>query len=237
MALTKTKFIQQPINDPACFGAAAAMATGKTLEDFKAFVGRDSRLDQKGFTFQEVSGWLASHNMTFTPLASISNHQTHEEFPGVELKATIDADTMQVLEGYADQLGCSVESAVNGILTRALTQYGARTREGYRYVAPVGHDLSKYSGGYVHYVLTMDSPAIVVVLSDSETDHALYWDGALLWDPSFSEPQNPVRLGNYKVAAWLPVGEFSGVRITPDYNGIILDKDTAGDCAALLQNI
>lgn len=225
MPLTKTDFVQQPENDPSCFGCAAAMAAGKSLADFKAFIGRDSNLDRKGYSYQEVTAWLLDNGMGFTPLGYLSNHQVCEEVPGVELKVTIDADTNKVLEGYAEQLGMALDGAVNGILTRALTQYGARSREGYRYTAPVGHDFSKYSGGFIHYAITMDSPAIVVVLENIDIDHALYWDGSLLWNPNLPEHKNPVYLSDYKVAAWFSVGKFTAPRIVPNPSGILVEGE------------
>lgn len=223
--LSKTEFVQQPPGDPSCFACAAAMAAGKTLEDFKQFIGRDSNLDRKGYSHKECAAFLLENNMCFSPMGYVYNNQIVEEVPGVELKATIDADTMQVLTGYAEQLGMSVEAAVNGILTRALTKYGARTREGYRYVKAQGHAGKKFGEGFLQYIIAMSSSAIVLTDSYGDFDHALYWDGSLLWDSAVDVTLNPVSLDNYNIVAWMPVGSFSDHAITPMPNGILYDEE------------
>lgn len=208
--LTKTVFVKQSPKDPACFGAVAAMAVGSSLEDFKLFIGRDSNEDQKPYSLKEVARWLFYHDMTFTPGGYLYNHVVYEECPGVELKVTIDADIMQILNDYAEQLEMSLETAVNGLLCRVLQDCGAKTRQGFRYLAPSGYGASFFQKqiGYLKYVVPINQPAIVAVKSSADFDHALYWDGALLWDSARPEEDNPVSLDEYTVYAWHPIGKF-----------------------------
>jgi hypothetical protein len=220
MPLTKTAFVQQPVSSPSCFGCAAAMAAGVTLEDFVAVIGRDATRDRKGYSLKEVSQFLMSQDMTFVPAGFLYNVIEKEEVPGAMLNVKIDADTLEVLEGYAEKIGMSVDAAVNGILTRALTKHGARSREGYRYV-----DTAGYPGGEIHnkfkttghlkYVSNLRTPAIVVTKTNSESNHAVYWDGQFLWDSAIPEICNPVPIEKYTVVAWHQVGRFEHQSISP----------------------
>lgn len=52
--------------------------------------------------------------------------------------------------------------------------------------------------------LSTSQPAYVVVdLPGYSAPHAIFWDGARVWDPQFSEPG--ATLQNYKIVSWTPL--------------------------------
>lgn len=203
--LSKTTHIYQG-KKPACLAAAAVMATGGSLSEFEAVTGKSAP-----YNLKDVSCWLLSRGYGFTPGAYVKHAVTVEELPGVELRAVIDADLLAVLKDYAEQLGMNLDGAVNGLLHKALSMVGAKSRQGFRYIKHSGPNMAGFfskSTGTVNYSIQSKQPAIVIVQGDTDSDHALYWDGAFLWDPAKQEHDNPVNTDSYQVFSWMPVSQF-----------------------------
>lgn len=224
--LTKTVFVPQG-KKPACFAAAAAMATGDTLAAVEAFLEKEG-----SYSVRDVVRWLLYRGYCLLPGAYTKSRVLVEECPGVELKAVIDADLMEVLQGYAESLDMDLSCVVNGLLHKAMKDYGAKTRQGHRYMSSAGPTVSRFferSTGIVEYVVSSQTPALVIVNGDADTDHALYWDGAFLWDPAKPEADNPVSQEDYMVFAWLPISGFSDDGNLEGWPPSIINKHTEGE--------
>ena len=219
MPLTKAKHIQQAPGDPACFAAAACMATGRTLEEFKAFIGRDSIDSGVAYNQRDVAAWLHHNDMAFNPGAFITNVVWVAELPSEDVTLALDRGLVEALRDMADRRRDNIATIVNAILGEYMQRQGYELKSGERFVMAAGYDwrdlqaTMQKTEGLLQYSININLPAIIItrpqLLEQRVNHHALYWDGAHAWDSARHPDLNPVDLEDYRVLGWHPVGRYS----------------------------
>jgi hypothetical protein len=189
------------------------MATGHSLKNYLSYF--DDEADAK--TLAGVARWLFHNNMIFAPVGYFGRVVVREAFPGVILNVTIDEPVMQGLHVIAKEMGRTLDTVVNDLLSRGIGGFDTRGHGGYRFYHNIGFspDEIGVTKGIVNLTVPIEQPAIIAVSTDNKSNnHALYWDGAMLWDPARQAHDNPVDFNDYNILSWQSITVMDGASTT-----------------------